>query len=77
MHVHLLQIILALIFIPVLYFTVLEDRERGGDTDVSDTEGKKWQILIVVDGLAGHLSYKNPRVIFMPHSEGYHHLLQS
>ena len=59
-------------------FTILENHDRGVESDVTETETdeEKWQLLIVVDGLAGHLSYENARVIFMPHTEGYHHLAQ-
>ena len=32
------------------------------------------QILIVVDGLAGYLSFENARILFMRQNEGFHHL---
>ena len=41
---------------------------------VTATSAQGKQILIVVDGLAGYLSFENARIMFMQQNEGFHQL---
>ena len=53
-------------------FHILENSKRRDTLEVKDEEYR--QILIVVDSLAGFLSFEDARIIFLGEAEGYKHL---
>ena len=58
----------------VFRFCIPENHQWSGQSPVDESSAR--EIFIIVDGLAGHLSFKNAQILFLSDNEGYHHLAQ-
>ena len=52
----------------------IENNQRPGGTEVAQDPGH--ELLIVVDGLAGHLSFDNARIALLRKNEDFRHFVQ-